>query len=596
MGVDQKPRSLQRLGLGLAQGLVLSALYFAFDNKVFPATAPLLFAPLIAVALFIPILLSHGLGNMRRQTLIAWTIAAAVIVAGLAFYDVWRAWPVSHGMVPSPRTLAICAVFVFVAHALVACGDADRRIVARYPTLFDLAWKLGVQLAIVLCFLVSFWIMARLGIALFDMIGLTGFGHVILHPSIAIPLTTIAAAAALQATDTSDDLVRSVRSLALSLLSWLLPVIATIALVFLVSLVVTGLQPLWATRNAALLLIAAAAVMVIYINAAYQDGDPAHRLPHVLHVAGTLAAGLLIFLVWIAAYAVWLRVTQYGWTEDRILCAAAVLVAGMFAIGYLIAAVLPGPWLKFIERWNVYGTFFFLIVLFVLCTPLGDPMRISVANQLWRLKTGAVTAKNFDYDYLAWRGGRFGRDALTALKKSSNPTIASAAQRTRTISHLAAAPEVFTAKDIAASITIHPAGKSLPASFLAQNWATIEAPAQGHLPFCLNTASPTNHCDAIEVDLNGDGVNELILVWTFQVNGVPQSWAASVFQLDEGKWRAVAYLMDRCGLAERDDLLAGKFKLIASSGRSLEIGQHEIRIVPSVEPYQGCPRSAPLLE
>ena len=183
-------------------------------------------------------------------------------------------------------------------------------------------------------------------------------------------------------------------------------------------------------------------------------------MPHILHVAGTLAAGLLIFLVWIAAYAVWLRVTQYGWTEDRIICGAAVLVAGMFAIGYLIAAVMPGPWLKFIERWNVYCTFFFLIVLFVLCTPLGDPMRISVANQLWRLKTSAVSAENFDYDYLARRGGRFGRDALVALKTSSNPTI-----RTLALGTEMGGPGVrkmrpsLTVQMITAVFTIHITGK-----------------------------------------------------------------------------------------------------------------------------------------
>ena len=587
MGVDQKPRSLQRLGLGLAQGVVLSALNFAFENKAFPATVPLLFAPLVTVTLFVPILASHGLGNLRHQTLIAWTIAAALIVAGLAFYDVWRAG--AHGLILSPRALAICAVFVFVAHALVACGDADRKIVARYPTLFDLAWKLGVQLAIVLCFLVSFWIMARLGIALFDMIGLKGFGRVILHPSIAIPLTTLAAAAALQATDTSDDLVRSVRSLALSLLSWLLPVITTIALVFLVSLVVTGLQPLWATRNAALLLIAAAAVMVIYINAAYQDGDPARRLPHILHVAGTLAAGLLIFLVWIAAYAVWLRVTQYGWTEDRIICAAAVLVAGMFAIGYLIAAVLPGPWLKFIERWNVYGTFFFLIVLFALCTPLDDPMRISVVNQLWRLKTGAVTAKNFDYDYLALRGGRFGREALTVLKTSSNPTIRALALRTDALGNtVLEAAKPITAQTISAAITMHPAGKALPPSFLAQNWAKIDASAQGVLPYCLVGAHPHYNCDVVEADVNEDGVNELILVATFDLKSVTPTWFASVYRLEDGSWRAVASLAEQCSLAKRDDLLAGKFKLIAPAYRNLEISAQEIRVEPYATPDGSC--------
>ncbi len=570
MGVDQKPRSLQRLGLGLAQGLALSALYFAFENKVFPATAPQLFAPLAAVALFIPILISHALGNMRRQTLIAWTLSATVIVAGLAWYDVWRAWPGTHGLVPSPRTLAVCAVFVFVAHALVACGDADRRIVARYPTLFDLAWKLGVQLAIVLCFIVSFWIVLRLGIALFDMIGLTGFGRLVLHPSAAIPLTTIAAAAALQATDTSNDLVRSVRSLALSLLGWLLPVITLIALVFLVSLVVTGLQPLWVTRAAALLLIAAAAVMVIYINAAYQDGDPSRRLPHILRVAGTLAAGLLIFLVWIAAYAVWLRVKQYGWTEDRIICAAAVLVAGMFAIGYLIAALLPGPWLKLIERCNVYGTFFFLLVLFVLCTPLGDPMRLSVTHQLWRLKTGAVTAENFDYSYLALRGGRFGRDALQILSASKDKiTRQQAADTLAGGFPIGLAPLAEKTLNMARAIKVFPEGKALPASFVMQNWNG----RRGGSPWCLTTApSRAYFCDAIVRDFDGDGADEILLFSNANKDAGFETWFGVLFRWENTHWAEYAEMREdvHCP-GDHQALIDGKYDLKPASNPLYDI-------------------------
>ena len=111
------------------------------------------------------------------------------------------------------------------------------------------------------------------------------------------------------------------------------------------------------------------------------------RPPHILRVAGTLGAVLLIFIVWIAAYALWLRVDQYGWTVDRIYSAACVLVGGMFAVGYLVAALLPGYWLKLIERWNVYGTFVFLAVLFALSYDYVGDLAETI-SLVWPAKAG----------------------------------------------------------------------------------------------------------------------------------------------------------------------------------------------------------------
>lgn len=569
MESESSPRGVfgARLILGLAQGLALYLLYSAFDQKTWPATAPEVFAPLAVVGLLVPLLALQGLGNLRLRTLLIWTGAAALIVAGLAFYDVWHAWPGAI-VTPTPRIFFVCAVFLFVAHALVSCGDADRRIVARYCTLFDLAWKLGTQIAIAACFVGSFWLMIGLGIALFDMIKLTGFQTFIAHPWVWIPLTTLATAVSVHITDTRANLVRGVRTLALTLLGWLLPVITAIAFAFLISLMVTGLQPLWETRYAAFLLMAAAVVLVIHINAAYQDGDPEHRPPHILRVAGTLASVLLIFIVAIAVYALWLRVVQYGWTVERITLAGAMVVAVMFAVGYLIAAILPSPWLKLIERWNVYGTFAFLIVLFALHTPIADPMRISVNDQVARLEAGKVKAEKFDYWYLRRDGGRFGHKALINLRASKNADIRAGAN--------AASYDMYRAPgsqperpDISKLVTMHPAGTTLPATFLKQDW---EKTGYGSMVSCLYHPPALNwRCDAVAADIDGDGRPEIIIVLSFGTG-----WSADVFKETKDGWTVFAS-MNTCGV-DKAALLDGKIELATSDLPDLVVAGHRAHL------------------
>jgi hypothetical protein len=116
--------------------------------------------------------------------------------------------------------------------------------------------------------------------------------------------------------------VRGVRTLASTLLSWLLPLTTLIAAGFLAALLFTGLDPLWATRRAASLVLAIAAVLIVLINAVYQDGEREHPAAFILRSAGIVAAVALTPLVAIAAHAVMLRVNQYGWTLERVFAAA----------------------------------------------------------------------------------------------------------------------------------------------------------------------------------------------------------------------------------------------------------------------------------
>ena len=92
---------------------------------------------------------------------------------------------------------------------------------AKYPTHFDVAWKMAVQLALSAAFVGAFWLLLWLGASLFALIKLDFFRKLIGHEWFAIPVTTLAASGALHLTDIRPALVRGARTLALTLLSWI---------------------------------------------------------------------------------------------------------------------------------------------------------------------------------------------------------------------------------------------------------------------------------------------------------------------------------------------------------------------------------------
>ncbi|MEJ0043559.1 MAG: DUF4153 domain-containing protein [Rhizomicrobium sp.] len=79
-------------------------------------------------------------------------------------------------------------------------------------------------------------------------------------------------------------------------------------------------------------------MVVVLLNTAFQDGSPEHSRAWIFRYAQFAAALVLVPLVTLAAYAVWLRVAQYGWTVERVVTAATVLIALCYAFGYAAAA------------------------------------------------------------------------------------------------------------------------------------------------------------------------------------------------------------------------------------------------------------------
>jgi hypothetical protein len=571
------------MGVGILQGVALLALAEASERHIWPATDGLVFAPLFTIGMFMPTLVVAGLGNLRPQTLLWWAAAATVLCAACAVYDIYRdpgpydfvqsvlpQRAVGLRIYPSWRMWLSLAAILFIMNSLIVSAETDGRLIASYPTHFDVSWKQGVQFFLVVVFVSVLWGLLFLGAELFRLIRIDFVAELIRRRIFWIPVTAFAVTYAIHVTDVRANIVRGTRTLGL-MLAWLLPLMAIIAVGFIAALLFTGLEPLWATRRAAGILLIAAAVLIFLVNAAYQDGRSENRAAPALRYASIVAAIVLLPLIALASYAVMLRVRQYGWTPERIEATASIVVAACYAIGYVVAAARSGLDLRELEKTNLATSLIIVAVLLILRLPVADPDRISVADQVRRLETGATVPEKFDFAFLRFRSGRFGTEALQHLAATaSGPDSAiireRAADTLRAKSPFAiqqASPRI-TPELRAANITvIRPSGAILPERFLAQDWKAF--PRQWLLPRCLVAAAK---CEAFLVDLDDDGQPEILLF------NIPAGGAAFKEQADN-TWKFLGTIANAACPGVREALRAGQFEVVQPPLKEIEVdGEH----------------------
>jgi hypothetical protein len=545
-----------RLAIGLLQGAALWWLYNSAQDTGFvdpmvpyrltvdwPATVPELFGALSMILVMVPVLLLAGAGRMRWRTLALWAIGATAFLALLGWHDVAAQSITEYGPRSRPPYLNMpmplfAAAALFIGHHLILPADLERKWIAAFPTYFDTAWKAGVQLALSIGFTGAFWILLLLGAALFQVIGLNFLSNLIAEAWFFIPATTLMFAVAVHLTDVRDGLIRGVRSVALMLLSWLLLLMTVLAAGFLAALTFTGLEGLWETGSATALVLSAAAALIILINTAYQDGRADNLPPRILQWAVRLAAVLLTPLVVLAFWGLALRIGQHGLTPDRIIALACALIGAAYAGGYGFAALQPftrkdADWMQPLERTNILTAGLAILVILTLFSPIADPARLSVGDQVARLERGAVTPQRFDYRFLRFESGKVGEAALRKLTRATNPEVVRRAREVIALENRWDDGEVGRPDQTPVYEVV---GAPLPADFLG--------PVQADDVRSLCTQPGA--CVATARDLDGDGAVEVLVAQTFKTT----LWARNA----AGIWTAEAdYILMRCRGGARDD-------------------------------------------
>ena len=572
-----------RLAAGLLQGLLLYGLYRAATDSAWPASQPYLFVPLMIIGVLLPPLFISAIGHIDTRRTAIWICVAAFIMVVLSVHDVWRggaspqAWPLGaegHARMPSGLLFFFGAGFFYIAQALALAAAADGRRIARYATYFELSWKLVIQLEFSVLFVGALWLVLWMGASLFMLLNLDFLKELLQRSWFVVPVTCFAFSCAMHITDVRPAIVRGIRTLLLVLMSWILPITALIVTGFLVTLIFTGLDHLWQTRFGTSLLLGTDVVLVVLINAAFQNGEAAADVAPLVRLSARVAALLLLPLTAIAIYALALRVGDYGWTSERVIAAACLLVAACYAAGYTWAVCQGGTWLAPVATVNMATAFVILAVLLALFTPLADPARLSVNDQMARLDSGKVAAAKFDFIYLKFEGARYGRAALEQLRTRTQGADAARirksaelalTQNSRLQNDIATMADI----DVAANLTVWPSGTALPATFLQQDWR--EGTRRYQLPSCMTQRGRS--CDAFVIDVNLDGEPEVLVM---QAGELPVVLGRG----SDGKWQLFGTLpfgAGSCAPLVRE-LKAGQFQLIAPRAQDLRIAGQRVTI------------------
>jgi hypothetical protein len=529
-----------RLAVGTLQGIGLALLVSTQSLPAAAATMALLFAPLLFLA---------SLGRMPARWLLIWTASAAIALAALGAYQYWRA-PGE----PPVAAMVMAALFLFIAQALLFASARESRLPAPYPTYVHIAWLWTAESAVwILCAAVAALCADGVGNLLRQAIP----GMHLLMP--VAPLATLAVACASWLL--SPMMLRLPVRAFLALLTFLLPALALLGAAIVTAQALMNWQP------PLLLVMAVAAGLVLGINASYGSGTDRARWRQISEFAAGI---LLVPLVLSAGLALHARVAALGWTAPRILTASALGLLAAYAASYFAAALISlggGGWMQRLERANLAMAVTALALLAALLSPLADPARLAVHDQVGRLEAG-LDPEAFDFAYLRDSTGRFGREALARLAtRSDRLEIARGVYLALTANADTALP---LPTQIGANIAVH--GGALPASLLAQDWSKAAGPG---VPPCLTHTGL--RCEAFFADLDADGADEIILTY-----GTDAHWWAGVMKQGRDGWQVAGTLASACpgGL---NALRAGRFAPVAAlpGWRDLLAGGMRLTITPS---------------
>lgn len=448
----------------------------------------------------------------RRDVLLWQCVAGGTALVLVLNLSVW--WLSGAERKPSSTWAywqVMLAGVLFIALAWLQAVLQSRSLRAvRYSSLFVQAWHNTMVVGMVAQFVGLCWLVLALWGGLFMLVKVDFFAQSFAQPLFICIATGLMAGVGVVLARGQPRALQLQLQLVLALFRVLLPLLALVVVLFIVTLPFTGVQPLWDTRKAAVLLVVVQLCVLLFVNAVFQDGlqeaAPYPRpLAALVHTALILLPALGVLAVW----AVVLRVQQYGWTYDRVWALVVTALLLIYSLGYAWHAVQRDRflWLQGLGRFNAGMSWLVMAVVVVLNTPLLDVYRLSAHSQLQHMQQPGAVWNVTQLQSLRFDHGRHGLPALQALAqdpRAQEPAVKAAMQEALAASkkvHIAQA-ERPTAKKIPAREALQLAqGHSSPPN---DWWQSLEDGALRHrLHSCRSQPlTPADSCVVLQLPLS----------------------------------------------------------------------------------------------
>lgn len=460
-----------------------------------------------------------------------WGWLAIVLIATLGMSG-WLKWQID-GMSPWRAEKALWdfgCYLLLMGVMLLPWIQQSLRVhndITRYSYFYQSVWHNVLVLLVIFITNGLTWLVLLLWSELFKLVGITFFKTLFFSTDWFIYLTLgLVTALAVILARTQSRLIDSIQKLFTLIATGLLPLVSLLTLLFIITLPFAGLNAISRHISAAGLLLTLAFLQLL-LMAVVRDPQKA-SIPWAGPLRYLIKTALLVtpLYVLIAAWALWLRVAQYGWTAERLHGALAVVVLLVWSLGYFVSIVWrkgQNP-LVLQGKVNLAVSLLVLVILVLLNSPVLDSMRISVNSHMARYQSGKNTPDQVSI-YMLEQSGRYGRAALESLK--SDVEYMKDPKRRRSLlmafDGVQRLQQRISEKALADNVLIASGSGKPDATF----WSAVMKNLYNAM-ICIEKDA----CVLVEQDLNSDGRAEWIL---FAFNS--EKYIVYGFDPDKKEWQ-----------------------------------------------------------
>jgi hypothetical protein len=401
--------------IGAITGLIVSQLSIHIHGS---SVNYFLFAHVLLVATFSFIWKKQPTPKMLKSLVVMGTI-----LFGLTAWFIWQDY--HHTRRLSPLFIISLIQITVICTAFIQSWKPNKPHYV-YSDLFENAWNNHFFLIFSGLLTGGFLAVLGLGTSLFDSIGIK-ISSIIWSKEITPIIVATLVGAGIGISREYGSLIFKIRSVFFAIFRVMAYLAAGIVILFTASLPFS-VNTLFDNRNTSLILLSVVAVSILLLNTLVdtsKDKD-AEKLPVWKNRVFSAQIILLPFLSLLSVYAISLRILQYGLMPKRVIAITVAVLLSIYSLAYLYQLIKnKGHWTNGLAKINPPLAGLWVAMLIALSSPLIDPVRLSVNNQVERLEANKVAPEEFDFNSLKYRLGKRGEEAIKDIRTWKNhPQIA----------------------------------------------------------------------------------------------------------------------------------------------------------------------------
>jgi len=299
----------------------------------------------------------------------------------------------------------------------------------HYADLFENAWNNHFYVLFSALLTGGFLLILLLGTLLFDSINIE-IGDFIWDKDVTPIIIGALLGLGIGISREHASLIFRIRSVFFALFRILTYLTTVIVLLFALSLPFS-ISQLFSNDATSAILLSLVIVSILLLNSQVyyynknsnnEHNDDLHDIASFRHLSWVnhlfiIQIVLLPVLSLISVFAIYLRIDQYGLMPKRIIALTLAITLFIYGLTYVYQLVKQkANWSQAFKKANPPLAFLWVLILVLLLSPVLDPIRLSVNDQVQRLKTNVVSAKDFDFDALNYNLGQLGDQALADMK------------------------------------------------------------------------------------------------------------------------------------------------------------------------------------